>query len=70
MSKKTGLPSAETVDPRTIATVLAQECRQPAKFEVGIGVVGSSIAAGYACDTHGKVLATINGFVVTPLDAA
>ncbi|WP_221313193.1 hypothetical protein [Granulicella aggregans] len=71
MSKKTGLPSAKIIDPQNRAMVLAaEECRQPAVFVVGIGVVGSSIGAGYACDSHGKVLALVDGFVVTKLDAA
>jgi hypothetical protein len=69
MSKKTGLPIAETVDFRDLAEVFAQECCQPAIFEVRIGVVGSSIGAGYACTAHGEVLSRIEGFVVTPLEA-
>lgn len=69
MSKRTGLPIAETVDFRELAEIFAQECRQPATFEVRIGVAGSSIGAGYACPAHGEVLSKIEGFVITPLDA-
>ncbi|WP_221312673.1 hypothetical protein [Granulicella aggregans] len=69
MSKKTGLPVAELVDFKDLAEVVAQECCQPAAFEVRIGVVGSSIGAGYACIAHGEVLSRIEGFVVTSLNA-
>jgi hypothetical protein len=68
MSKRTGLPIAETVDFRELAEIFAQECRQPATFEVRMGVVGSSIPVGYACTAHGEVLSRIEGFVVTRLD--